>query len=339
LELSIADLTKNYLFGRSANRVEETKHNWNRMVGILEAVSDSDITKFYIHQLWSSIHGITRDRELFSKMREKMHGERAAVSFSAELAENAQLYAALRNADHEYWNSFGPNAKLHVRILTAQLRVSQIRMLLLAVLKMFKPAEVKKVLPKAVCWSVRFLIAGGSPGNLETYYANNSVKVRKREIKNADELGKSMKADLPNDEQFKAGFASETVSTDYLGRYYLRCLEKARNGEAQPHLGEDDETIGSLEHILPKSPNREVWRIDDDTLAKLRYRIGNLALLGPADNANKGSDSFKKAKVYYCNSPFKLTAELANYGDTWGESEIEKRQRKMADLALKAWPI
>lgn len=339
LELSIADLTKNYIFGRSGSRVEEAKQNWNRMVGILEAVSDNDISKFYIHQLWSSLNGVTRDRELFGKMRERIHTEKAAIEFSSALAENARMYAALRNADHEYWNSFGPNAKRHIRILASQLRVSQVRTLLLAVVDKFGKNDIKKVLSHSVWWSVRFLIAGGSPGNLESYYAAHALKVRRGDIKTAEELSKSMAAHVPNDDQFRASFSSETVSTDYLARYYLRCLEKMRCKETHPHLSEDDETVGSLEHVLPRSPDKNVWNLDDDTIARLSHRIGNLALLAPADNSNRGNDSFKKAKVYYAKSPFRLTQDLATYGDDWGESQIDDRQRKMADLAVKVWPI
>jgi len=84
-------------------------------------------------------------------MRERIHSDQAAITFSGQLAENAQLYAALRNDDHEYWNRYGGNAKKHIHILN-QLRVSQVRTLLLAVLDKFKMPDVKKVLSYAVSW-------------------------------------------------------------------------------------------------------------------------------------------------------------------------------------------
>ena len=339
LELSIADLTKNYLFGRSGSRVEESKHNWGRMSGILAAGTDVDITKVYIHQLWSSMNGVTRDREVFGKIRAKIYTDQSAVDFSHELAENALLYAALRSADHEFWHPFGANARQHIAILASQLRVSQIRMLLLAVLNKFKPAEIKKVLPYAVSWSVRFLIAGGSPGNLESYYAAHAVKVRRDEIKDAAALISSMSAVAPNDEQFKAAFASESVGPEYHARYYLRCLGRVREKQANPHLVMDDETEATLEHVLPKSPDPNVWSIDEATHERLVNRIGNLTLLGPRENSNKGNASFKEAKLTYAKSPFLLTQDLAKYGDDWNEETIDARQTELAEWAAKAWPV
>jgi hypothetical protein len=253
------------------------------------------------------------------------------------LVENAQVYAALRNADHEYWNTYGPNAKQHIHILNSSLRVSQIRMLLLAVLRKFRPAEVKKVLPHAVNWSVRFLVAGGSPGNLESYYSTRAVRIQKGEIAAAAELVRSMASDVPNDDQFKASFASETVSADYIARYYLNCLERVMNGEGSPHLAVDDETIGTLEHILPKSPDPTVWKFDEDTLDRLCRRIGNLTLLAPNENSNRGNDSFQVAKKYYSKSSFKITQQVADYA-VWDETSIQERQTTLADLAVKAWP-
>ena len=338
LELSIADLTKNYLFGRAAKRVEEAKHNWARMVGILAAGTDQDITKVYIHQLWSSLNGITRDREVFARIRNKVYTEQSAVDFSHELAENALLYAALRSADHEFWQPFGSHARQHIGILASQLRVSQIRMLLLAVLNKFKQAEVKKVLPYCVHWSVRFLIAGGSPGNLESYYATHAVKIRRGEIKNAAELVASMSAVVPTDEQFKAAFAAETVGPEYHARYYLHCLERVRTQQANPHLATDDETVATLEHVLPRSPAPSVWTVDEASHERLINRLGNFALLGPRDNSNRGNEPFKTAKKVYAKSPFVLTQDLAEIGDDWNEEAINKRQSFLAELAVKAWP-
>ena len=95
-----------------------------------------------------------------------------------------------------------------------------------------------------------------------------------------------------------------------------------------------------VHEILPKSPLRSVWKISDDDLERLRYRIGNLALLSPNDNSNRGNDSFKAAKAYYAKSDFTLTKELATIsGDDWGEAQIDARQKSLADLALKAWPL
>jgi hypothetical protein len=40
----------------------------------------------------------------------------------------------------------------------------------------------------------------------------------------------------------------------------------------------------------------------------------------------------------YADSTYQLTNELKNK-KTWGPKEIEARQRKMAELAVKVWPL
>lgn len=337
LELSIADLTKNYLFAQSQKRIEETKHNWNRMIGMLEAVSSSDITKYYIHTMWSSHHGVTRNRELFSRMRDQIYGEQRAVEFSSVLASGAYHYAALRIGDHEYWNTFGLETKQCIHILN-HLRVAQIRMLLLAVLGEFSQNATSKVISESVCWSVRFLIAGGATGRLEAVYAKSAVRIRKKEIRNEEELFRYMANEVPDDEMFRTAFASETASANYLARYYLGCLEKCINRDERAYLGLENEKVGSLEHILPISPDKAFWKLDDDEVARLRYRIGNLALIADSKNSKRGNGSFDEAKKVYSDSKFALTRSIAQFL-VWDENSIDQRQEELAKLAIKAWPL
>lgn len=339
LDLSIADLTKNYLFLKSGEKVEETKAKWNRMVGALEAVSDRDITRFYIHHLWCSLYGVAKDRDIFSKIRAKINSRADALEFAESLSENSRIYAALRNSDHEFWSPYGSEARQHIRALSSSLRVTQIHILLLAVLSKFSETEVKRFLPYTVCWSVRFLIAGGTGGSLEGAYASHAVQVTKGEITKSTDLVASLKKNVPNNTTFVAAFESATVQSNYLARYYLQCLERAATRQPNPHLAEDNETLGSLEHVLPQSPDLSVWNVTEQKHNELYRRIGNLALMPADDNSNRGNRSFVNAKQAYAKChPFQLTKELANYGDEWGEVEISSRQRKLAEYALQAWP-
>ena len=45
-----------------------------------------------------------------------------------------------------------------------------------------------------------------------------------------------------------------------------------------------------------------------------------------------------KLKKAYKNSTFSLTKEVANKA-TWGSKEIEDRQKELAKIAVKTWPI
>lgn len=179
------------------------------------------------------------------------------------------------------------------------------------------------------------MIAGGSPGNWESYYAKRAKMVRDGDITNAAELVESMVKDVPTDEQFGPAFATAAITTKTIIRYFLHCLEGARNDEAFPHLGDDDEIKANLEHVMPESGWPDVT---EEELERLCWRIGNLALLPPSANSQRANGPFKDAKKVYRASPFKLTQELAKY-PKWGEAEITDRQSQMAALAVKAWPV
>jgi len=50
------------------------------------------------------------------------------------------------------------------------------------------------------------------------------------------------------------------------------------------------------------------------------------------------SSSFKVKKAVYKNSPYELTRMVSKVS-SWAKEEITERQKTLADLALKAWPL
>ncbi len=292
LELSKADLLKNYLFGRSQDRSPETQQRWFSMMGALETVGNEDIVVTYIRHLWSSMHGPTRERELYVDIKDKVKSKQAVIDLAIDLADNANIYAALLNPDHAIWNEYGPKARKHIATLHL-LRMEQMRPLLLSLVKHLTPAEVCKCLRLLVCCSVRFLIVGGlGSGTLEKHYAESAREVRSGKIKTAKDLLQAMTDVTPSDPQFESHFETAAVSKSYLARYYLRALELQAKGEPEPELvpNTDEEAI-NLEHVLPQSPP-PTWGIDPDTIRTYARRIGNLVLLQLGSNSSISNEAF-----------------------------------------------
>jgi hypothetical protein len=341
LELTIADLSKNYLFGTSKKRIDEVKHYWTRMVATLQASTESEITKVYMHHLWSSLNGITREREMFKKIREKIQSEQSAVDFSLQLADKAELYTATRSSTTLFWTPYGPRSKAQVNILN-HLKITQIRMLLLAILDKFNQAEVEKVLPFCISWNVRLSVAGGSPGDAEAFYVQNALKIRQDTIKDAASLIGEMAKVVPNDLQFQTAFAVEESSpiSKPIARYYLQCLERALNGEEDAHLGEDNELTGSLEHILPliRTPGQLSAFLEHDA-ERLVWRLSNLTLLARDLNNSLGNKEYALKLPIYSVSAHRHTRDIVNFGSAWNEKTINDRQDAMAKLAVLAWPV
>lgn len=63
-----------------------------------------------------------------------------------------------------------------------------------------------------------------------------------------------------------------------------------------------------------------------------------MALLLAKTNSDLHSGDFKTKKASYKNSPYELTRMIAK-SPSWTKEEISSRQKTLADLALKAWPL
>ena len=96
----------------------------------------------------------------------------------------------------------------------------------------------------------------------------------------------------------------------------------------------------TIEHILPKSKEHwSGWRgFDNVDAGDWVHRIGNLTLMGPTDNkpGPKFNGRFAKKCEFYKDSGIKLTRDLVQSND-WTPVTIEKRQRKMVELAVQVW--
>lgn len=339
VELSIADLLKNFLFGRCGERVEEAQSNWHKMLGALETVGGDDVILSYIRQTWSAENGITREKDLFGAIKAKVVSEQVAIDFGSDLATNAKLYAAMLNPKHEIWNQYGDTARRHIETL-ANLRLEQFRPLLLAILRSFKAGEVEKALSYLVSCSVRFLIHGGlGGGTLEKNYCDSAQKVVRGEIKTTAALAGELNKAVPTDNEFLTSFASARVSKAYLARYYLQALERQASGEKQPELVPNtDANEVNLEHVLPQNPSSGWGQIETEVADAYFNRLGNLALIKQKINSDIGNVGFDAKKEALANSQFTLTKKIAN-NHRWMPENIETRQRELGALAIKAWPI
>ena len=157
-------------------------------------------------------------------------------------------------------------------------------------------------------------------------------------IKTAKDLVKAMDTIIPNDAEFEAAFTTARVSNAGLARYYLRALERKAKGEADPEqIPNDDEAEVNLEHILPQSPGAG-WNLDSETALAFYKRIGNMALLKAPVNVAIGNGSYAEKSGHFKTSALVLTAE-AGSEEKWGVAEIEKRQSRLAKLAVETWPL
>lgn len=106
--------------------------------------------------------------------------------------------------------------------------------------------------------------------------------------------------------------------------------------EAQYVPSEDTDI--TLEHILPESPQKGWEHISAEDKLAHSHRLGNLVLLQATRNSSLGNLPYSEKKSELLKSEFSLTREAGEFGQ-WGPTEITERQKRLAELAVKAWPL
>ena len=336
-DLSASDLLKNYLFGKAGERLDEVQTKWNLMLGALEMHGGDAVVITYIRQLWSATREVAREKELFSKIKDKIINVQTAVDFAGELHERASRYAAIINENDASWDDLGAEAKSIIRSLNL-LKLERHRPALLALICCFEKNECTKAMRFLLNGAVRYLIVtGAGGGTLEGAYADAARKIFSGEIKTAAAFAKELQKIIPNDEAFKASFKTARSSKAFLARYYMTTLERAANGEENCELVPNENVAAvNLEHVLPENPEQNWAHVEPDVAAAYSKRLGNLAILSTALNTEIGNKGFEEKRKLLSTSNFKLTRGIAEYS-TWGPAEIDARQAMLADLAVKAW--
>ena len=338
LRTSQADLVKNYLFSETGTRIGEAQQRWASMTGTLEAIDDDEITINFLRHLLISFYGHTKEREVLERVRGKVSGRAPAIEFLDTISGAARDYLAILSPTHQKWIGYCPGMKGYIESLLL-LKITPFRPLMLAVARSFSPLETTKSFRRFVSWSVRLLIAGGvRSGRLEEALAEAAKKVSNAEIETADDLLNELMRVLPTDTDFELAFRNATVANHRLARYYLRALERRAVNEPEPEWVPNDETVITLEHVLPQHPGAHWPGIEPAIHSAYYKRLGNMVLLGQTLNRDIGNDSFADKRDAYIHSKYELTGEVAGL-DHWESASIEQRQTRLARLAVETWPL
>ena len=338
LRVSQADLVKNYLFSETGTRIDEAQQRWSSMNATLDAIDDDEIAITFLRHLLISLHGHLREREVLERVRERVQGRAPAIEFLDTLSNTARDYVAMLTPTDQKWSGYPPNIKDHVGTLL-QLKITPFRPLMLAIGRLFPPAEAEKAFRHFVFWSVRFLIAGGArTGKVEEALAEAARKVSANQILTADGLLDELRPVLPSDIDFELAFRNASVANTGLARYYLRALERRVQNLSEPEWVPNDETVITLEHVLPRHPGGNWSDVGPATHSAYYRRLGNMVLLGQTPNRDIGNDSFVDKKSTYGQSTYELTKEVSRLSQ-WQATEIEQRQLRLAALAVETWPL
>jgi hypothetical protein len=340
LRITQAHLVKSYLFGQAGEaRLHEAIQKWALIRGALESLEEEDITVTFLRHALIAVRGFLKQQEVYDTVQLQARGPQLSLAFLNILEGLANSYVAIFNPEAEKWNSYPDSLRRAIQTLNL-LNIRPMRPLMLAIAAKFAPNEAAEAFRLLISTGVRLLIAGNTrSGSVEEPLADAANKVFIGVIGDSKGIREVLLSVSPNDEQFRLGFEVSTVSKTSLARYYLRSLEMTAKGEPAPwFVPNDDRQAITLEHVLPRKPDHNWANFDQETADTYVKRIGNMVLLPAKSNATLGSSAFSVKSEIFKNAPYELTRQVSTVSQ-WDRNTIAERQKLLAELALRTWPL
>lgn len=334
LELSSADLIKNYLYSLCSNLnnndFEKAKKFWIDMVNNSDDISI--ILKFIRHYWIAFYEDVSKDN-LYDQIKEKVRDASAAIELLENLSISINRYMKLVRPSKE---SFKDNKIQYYLNEMNSMNFDLANPILLKALTLLDSNKINeenfyKTLKLCLNFLIRYIVVmKEKPSKIE-----KKIGELARILNNEDDI-KSLASTFIQyapDEKFKdiiktISLKDRSDSTYFILKEIERYFRKQKNTEDWISPGRNNVTI---EHILPKIIKNTEWEniYSEEEHEIYLNRLGNLTLLG--DKLNKTNDSFDKKKKNYQKSTIKMTQELTKY-NLWRKDEIEQRQKEIAEV-------
>lgn len=333
IELSILDLLKNHLFKVAGSARETVKQRWFETLANL----DENVGSKFIRHYWVSKSGRVQAGRLYRVIRDSARNKTEVLHLSEELTHDSRLYSALSTGDHELWDSRSPRLREDITTLKL-LNASQCLPVLMAAHRHMAHEHFERVLHLMVVMAVRYsLICQYRTGALEIAYADLAHKISQGSLQRAGAVRRELTPLYPRDEDFRTHFTSREVRTAKLARFILRELDAQANGGTVCPV--NDPASVNLEHVAPKQQTADwqnIGSLNGETYDSWVFKLGNQVLLDRDANHSLGAAPFSTKREVLSASSITLTREVGAL-QSWGVEEIQRRQARLADLAVAHW--
>ena len=334
VQLSSSDLLKNYIFSVAdsdkllSSQIDSLDEKWAKITDILKETQIADFLRVY----WNSTHKTVRKNQLYRAIRDEIKTSQQAFALLQDMQKQADVYMALKSPEDELWQqNMAIKEDLHLLKL---FNVSQPISLLLIAYTKLSESQFAKLLHKIVIISFRYnVICNKNPNEQETAYNRLAMT-----LMDGNDLDLTMlkNALYVTDAEFEQIFAYKELPDNSRNNKIAKyILGKIEHFESSADIDLDHST---LEHILPDSPNPNVWHWADHKVQQFHYRLGNMTLLEYGKNKDLGNADFKIKKEAYKNSTIPMTKIIAESDiEEWTETEIDRRQQDFAKKAVGIW--
>jgi hypothetical protein len=335
-DLSALDLVKNHIFASAnENLLPRIRSRWADMMQYIEGKDADDFLKVF----WTSRFGVVQKLELFHNIRSVYRTEKQVMQLAEDLSSDAARFYALDDAEHEIWNSVGALGRQLVsnRITLGS---KQVRPVILAAMRTFKPKEIRRAIWALIVLIVRYQIIGrGRTGILEKQLGSACQGIFNSEIKNASQLYESVSPILSEVDDFSTYFERlrETKAARVL--YFFLEMESTLQFRAERSVEKILQLKGLANRVSPQHIlGRNAFRDDLEDEETEFYALANRCLVEDAlsQHASIDQDVATKIKNIYVQSQLSLTNELKGFGK-WPSPALHKRGKRLATLANETW--
>lgn len=348
--LVLSDLLKNYFFSASSRyeilkpdsgKLAEAESQWEKIEQVLEKI---DINQ-YIRHFWISNYGTSKgkvyEKELYSTIKSSFKTDNDIIIFLENLSIEVSDYASICNGTILGLNDDGISAIRHL----VSLRNKQYFPLILSAIRINSlKNDLSSLLKQIASTSVRRSLVDKNPNEFESFFVDNSQKIRRAEISINDIIARLKSSEFwTEDEDVRREINSGNFNgQEQFVKFILREYERFEVGSV------DEKIISkvSLEHILPQNPESYKdwyfnWSGSEEDRRKheeILWNIGNLTLIGPSYNQKMSNKKFEDKREFLGKSEIETTKKLSNKS-TWLENDIKERNLEIQEFFVKNWRI
>lgn len=331
-DLSALDLVKNFIFSfTDESNISGFRSQWEKIVDNIQGKDADDFLKVF----WTSRFGIVQKLDLFKRIRDVYKDASGAGELVHELADAAEKLEAIDDAEHRYWQQYGPVVRDRL-VQLATLGSRQVRPVILSALSRFSHEEFKLLLWALVVLIVRYQLIGRErTGILEKTLGRLCQGIWSGKITNSSEAYSLMGEILPDDSTFFQKFQTHIEPKAARVAYLLAMLEVTEVSQ----VGNESLPSEYGWRALAQSASPDYIILPDEQdldNRDLYFKLGNCVLLEDTLSLMLSKISPDRRQEILLNSDIQLTAMN---GIELGAEEItiQVRGEYLAGLAVDTW--
>lgn len=251
----------------------------------------------------------------------------------AELERCAPCYCSISNPDDD---SYFENSQLLNSLKALQILKGQSFYPVVLAMKQtnFSEEDMAVVVSVIETYVLRnFTICGKVANEGERFFATIARKIYDGELTSAKDICDQIREKIVADDEFRPAFEKWTANEAGKPkvRYILSKIHSYLDKGMELNL---DTSEIHIEHIMPVEPSQ--WKVTEEIHETYLWRLGNLMLLSGKFNREASNKPFEEKKTKYERSKIEPNKQVSEY-TKWESDQIEDRQKKLAEYAIKIW--